>query len=212
MWRLFFLLISFNLYAAKSSCPLKDGDLVFIKSQSQQSKLLQLTTGSDWTHVGIAFKNESGWEIIEAVQPVKWTSLYSFVRRSKEVAFEVRRATFDFDSEQVKAYAVDKLDRDYDLIFSWDQDRWYCTELPWKAFKKVTGEELGSLEKIGDLQNIDSPVIRKEALRRFTNYDLKYDHEKWKASPVITPIQMMSAPNLEEVNSSIDDFTDCLRK
>lgn len=213
MWRLFFLLISFNLYAG-SACPLKNGDLVFIKSQSEQSRLLKITTGSEWTHVGIAFKRESGWDIIEAVQPVKWTTLYSFVRRSKELSFEVRRATFPFEADKVKAYAEDKLGKNYDSIFAWDQDRWYCTELAWKAFKKVAKEELGTLERIGDLQNIDSPAIRKEAQRRFGNYGIPYDHEEWKETPVITPIQMMNAQNLEEVTDqkNIDAFTDCLKK
>ncbi len=212
MWRLFFLLISFNLYAG-SACPLKDGDLVFIKSQSEQSRLLKLTTGSEWTHVGMAFKRESGWDIIEAIQPVKWTTLYSFVRRSKELSFEVRRADFPIDADKIKAYAEDKLGRNYDSIFAWDQDRWYCTELVWKAYKKTSGEELGSLEKIGDLKNIDSAAIRKEAARRFANYGLSYDHEEWKNSPVITPIQMMNAQNLIEVTDQkgIDAFTDCLK-
>lgn len=212
MWRLFFLLISFNLYAG-SACPLKDGDLVFIKSQSEQSRLLKLTTGSEWTHVGMAFKRESGWDIIEAIQPVKWTTLYSFVRRSKELSFEVRRADFPIEANKIRAYAEDKLGRNYDSIFAWDQDRWYCTELVWKAYKKTSGEELGSLEKIGDLKNIDSAPIRKEAARRFANYGLSYDHEEWKNSPVITPIQMMNAQNLAEVTDqkSIDAFTDCLK-
>lgn len=212
MWRLFFLLISFNLYAG-SSCPLQDGDLVFIKSQSEQSKLLKLTTGSEWTHVGLAFKNEKGWEIIEAVGPVKWTSLYSFVRRSKDLAFNVRRVNNDFDPEKLKEYTVDKLGRDYDLIFSWDQERWYCTELVWKAFKKVSGDEIGMLEKIGDLKNIDSPIIRQTAAKRFASYGLAYNHEEWKKSPVITPVTMMNSVNLEDVadNKSIESFTDCLR-
>ncbi len=212
MWRLFFLLISFNLYAG-SSCPLQDGDLVFIKSQSEQSKLLKLTTGSEWTHVGLAFKNENGWEIIEAVGPVKWTSLYSFVRRSKDLAFNVRRVNNDFDPEKLKEYTVDKLGRDYDLIFSWDQERWYCTELVWKAFKKVSGDEIGMLEKIGDLKNIDSPIIRQTAAKRFASYGQTYNHEEWKKSPVITPITMMNSVNLEDVadNKNVDSFTDCLR-
>lgn len=212
MWRLFFLLISFNLYA-EGRCPLKDGDLVFIKSQSSQSALLKLTTGSPWTHVGMAFKRPSGWEIIEAVQPVKWTSLYSFVRRSKDLAFEVKRATFEFDAEKVRTYAESKLGIDYDLIFAWDQDRWYCTELVWKAYKKASGEELGSLERIGDLKNIDSPAIRNEAKKRFASYGKPYDHEAWKESPVITPIQMMKSQNLIEVadQKDVEDFTACLR-
>ena len=212
MWRLFFLLISFNLYAG-TACPLKDGDLVFIKSQSEQSRLLKLTTGSEWTHVGMAFKRESGWDIIEAIQPVKWTTLYSFVRRSKELSFEVRRADFEIEPKKIKAYAEDKLGKNYDLLFSWDQDRWYCTELVWKAYKKTTGEELGSLEKIGDLNNIDSPAIKKEAQRRFENYGMTYDHEEWKKSPVITPIQMMNSQNLVPVTDQkgIEAFTNCLK-
>lgn len=212
MWPLFSLLISFSLYAG--SCPLKDGDLVFIKSQSNQSRLLKLTTGSDWTHVGMAFKREAGWEIIEAIQPVKWTSLYSFVRRSRELAVIVKRPTFAFDADKVRMYAEEKLSLDYDLIFAWDQDRWYCSELVWKAFKKTSGEEIGKLEKIGDLQNIDAPVIRAEAKKRFASYGIAYDHETWKESPVITPVQMLNAQNLEHVkiDSSLENLADCVKK
>lgn len=199
--------------ALAGACPLKDGDLVFIKSQTEQAKLLKLTTDSDWTHVGMAFKRSSGWEIIEAVQPVKWTSLYSFIRRSKKLAFQVKRATFEFDAEIVKSYSEKHLGKDYDLVFGWDQDRWYCTEIVWKAFKKASGEELGTLEKIGDLKNIDHPSIRSEAKRRFTSYGIPYDHEAWKQEPVITPIQMMTSSNLLKVADEKDseDFTPCLQ-
>ncbi len=212
MWPLFSLLISFSLYAG--SCPLKDGDLVFIKSQSNQSRLLKLTTGSDWTHVGMAFKREAGWEIIEAIQPVKWTSLYSFVRRSRELAVSVKRPTFAFDADKVRSYAEEKLGIDYDLIFAWDQDRWYCSELVWKAYKKASGEEIGALEKIGDLQNIDAPVIRAEAKKRFASYGIPYDHEAWKESPVITPVQMLKSQNLEtvKIEANLEDLAACAKK
>ncbi len=213
MWRLFFLLISFNLYAGTGSCPLADGDIVFIKSQTEQSKLLKYTTESPWTHVGMAFKRKGSWDIIEAVQPVKWTSLYSFIRRSHQLAFDVKRARFDFDPAVVKDYAESFLGKNYDLIFAWDQERWYCSELVWKAYKKATGEELGQLEKIGDLKNIDSPIIRSEAKRRFTAYGMSYNHEEWKKSQVITPVQMMNAQNLQNVGDqrSVEDFADCLK-
>lgn len=195
-------------------CPLKDGDLVFIKSQTEQAKLLKLTTGSEWTHVGMAFKRPKGWEIIEAVQPVKWTSLYTFIRRSNEMAFEVKRANFEFDPTVVLKYSEEMLGKDYDLIFAWDQERWYCTELVWKAYKKASGEELGSLEKIGDLKNIDHPMIKAEANRRFGQYGQSYDHEKWKQSPVITPVHMMSSEKLLKIGNqqNADDFVDCLKQ
>lgn len=200
--------------AQAGTCPLQDGDLVFIKSQSQQAQLLKLTTGSEWSHVGMAFKSKDGWDVIEAVQPVQWTTLYSFIHRSKDLAYEVRRANFPFDAKTVKAYSEDKLGKDYDLIFSWDQERWYCTELVWKAYKKASGEELGVLEKIGDLKNIDSAIVKNTAKKRFDLYGLKYDHEEWKKSPVITPVQMLNATNLQEVGDqrSEEDFVDCLKR
>lgn len=200
-----------NLFA--QTCPLKDGDLVFIKSQTNQSKLLQYTTGSEWTHVGMAFKRKGNWDIIEAVQPVRWTSLYSFMRRSRELSFEVRRATFPFDAEKVKSFAESKLGLDYDLVFAWDSKRWYCTELVWKAYKKASKEELGSLQSVGELQNIDHLMVKNEAKKRFEAYGLPYDHEVWKESKIITPVQMLNASNLEDVGNqhSVEDFSHCLK-
>lgn len=196
------LFFAANLFA--QSCPLKDGDLVFIKSQTEQSSLLRYTTGSEWTHVGIAFKKASGWEVIEAVQPVKWTGIGSFVARSKNYSFDVKRPNFVFDSEEIKKFTEKLIKKNYDYIFAWDDERWYCTELVWKAFKAVTGVELGTLERIGDLQHIDSDLIKKEAKRRFSAYGVPYDHEEWKASPVITPIQMMNSHQLDSIGSSED--------
>lgn len=205
-----FLLIS---SFAWSACPLKDGDVVFIKSQTEQAKLLRLTTGSEWSHVGMAFKKPAGWEIIEAVQPVRWTSLYSFIRRSNRLAFEVFRSNQNFDAKKVKSYAEEQLGKDYDLIFAWDQDRWYCSELVWKAYKKASSVELGYLELIGDLKNIDQAEIRNEAKKRFSQYGLTYDHEKWKETPVITPVQMMKSSNLDLVidSSRAQEMVDCLK-
>lgn len=213
MLRLSFLLLSFNLITtAWGACPLRDGDVVFIKSQTEQAKLLKLATGSEWSHVGMAFKkNQKEWQIIEAVQPVQWTSLYSFVRRSKNFHFEVKRATFDFDAKKVMSYAEEHLGKNYDLIFGWDNERWYCTELVWKAYEKASKEELGRLEQVGDL-NVDDPRLMSEAARRFKQYGMTFNAEEWKKTPVITPIQMMKAENLQKVldHKNIDELKDCL--
>lgn len=208
-----FLLLALSDYAsAQPGCPLQDGDLIFIKSQSEQAKLLKLTTNSEWTHVGMAYKRKTGWDVIEAVQPVKWSTLYSFIRRSNEIAFEVRRADFPFNSKKVLAFAEAKLGIDYDLIFAWDQERWYCTELVWKAYNKASGEELGSLQRIGELLNIDHAMIRSEAKKRFDGYGLEYNHEQWKQGPVITPIQMMNSPKLIKIGNqnASEHFQPCL--
>jgi len=204
------MIISFQSWGA---CPLNDGDIVFIKSKTEQAKLLHLTTGSEWTHVGMAFQRSVGWDIIEAVQPVRWTSLNSFVRRSNHLAFKVFRPIFNFDAKEIKYFSEEKLGQDYDLVFSWNQNRWYCSELVWKAYKKVAGEELGVLEKIGDLKNIDKPAIRQEAYRRFSAYGEEYNHDAWKKTLVITPVQMMKSKRIKDIsnNYTMEEYSDCLR-
>ena len=46
---------------------LREGDLVFQHINSPQSAALELATGSYWTHVGIAFKQQDRWMVLEAV-------------------------------------------------------------------------------------------------------------------------------------------------
>lgn len=199
--------------AAQASCPLNDGDIIYIKSQTEQSKLLKLTTGSEWSHVGILFKRNSGWDVIEAVQPVRWTSLYSFVRRSKNYDFLVQRPKYPFRPEMVKKYAESKLDLDYDLVFGWGDNRWYCSELVWKAYRETSSLVLGELQRIGELQNIDSDTIKQEAKKRFTSYGEAYDHESWKEELVITPVQMMGSENLKTIYTKKDakKLSDCYK-
>jgi hypothetical protein len=213
MWRLLFLLLSFNLISiAWGSCPLKDGDLVYIKSQSSQSALLKIVTASAWTHTGMAFKNKNQWEIIEAVQPVKWTSLQSFITRSRDAHFEIHRPIFSFDAEKVKEYAVAQLGKNYDLIFAWDNERWYCSELTYKAFDKGAQEQIGTPERVGDL-NVNDISVLNEAKKRFQSYGMVFDAEVWKNSQVITPVQMMKSDKVRRVFDQNDsnELRDCLR-
>lgn len=200
--------------AAIAGCPLKDGDVIFIKSQSEQARLLKIATESEWSHVGLAFRRSSGWDIIEAVGPVRWTSLQSFIRRSRHLHFEVKRPLFSFDAQKLRLSAETQLGKSYDLIFGWDDERWYCTELVWKAYKDVSKKELGSLEKIGDL-NVHHPAILAEANKRFQGYGIKFDKEKWLEEPIITPVQMLRSANLEDVvthQGNQEDIVDCLKK
>ena len=210
---LFMVLAFYPLFAA--NCPLKDGDIIFIKSQSSQSKLLNLVTGSPWTHVGMLFKNNNKWDVIEAVQPVKWTSLYSFVRRSHQLHFEVKRVNFDFSSAQVKLvreFSEKLLNKNYDLIFAWDNERQYCSELVWKAYQFATSKNLGELQQIKDLK-FDHPMVIAEAKKRFNNYGLEFNLEQWKNSQVITPVQMLDSPNLSKVTDQkkILELESCLK-
>jgi hypothetical protein len=209
---LFILLLASVSGHGRVACPLKDGDLIFIKSQTSQAALLKISTGSDWSHVGMVFKRGRGFDVIEAVGPVKWTTLYSFLRASRNLQYAVLRPSFGFDATILRKFAERQLGKDYDLIFGWDDQRWYCSELVWKAYFYTTGEALGALERIKDLQVDDTRVIQ-EARRRFHHYGLAFDEHLWKQFEVITPIQMMRANNLLPVTDQHDlpSMESCLR-
>ncbi|UDF02895.1 YiiX/YebB-like N1pC/P60 family cysteine hydrolase [Asticcacaulis sp. AND118] len=50
---------------------LRDGDLIFQTSRSQQSKAILVASRSLYTHMGIVKHTSSGWMVVEAVGPVK---------------------------------------------------------------------------------------------------------------------------------------------
>jgi hypothetical protein len=68
-----------------------EGDIVFQTSLSAQSKAIQMATHSRYSHCGILFKDKSGWFVLEAVQPVKKTSLDTWIAKGEGGAYEIRR-------------------------------------------------------------------------------------------------------------------------
>lgn len=58
----------------------------------------------------------------------------------------------------------------YDLAFSWDEDRLYCTELVAKAYEEATGWEIGTRRSIRSWQ-ISDPRIEKAMVARGMNLD-----------------------------------------
>ena len=198
---LIYICLSTNVSA---ECPLQEGDIVFIKSQSKQSELIKIVTGSEWTHVGLAFREASGFKILEAVQPVKWTNLLSFLERSKNLAFEIKRAKFPFDSVLLKAESLKDLNKDYDLIFNWDDNAIYCSELVWKSYFRTSHVEIGRLQKNKDFPNADNYKVQHELQSRYKQLGRTYNKETWLEEPVISPIQLMRSLKIETVYTSLD--------
>jgi hypothetical protein len=54
---------------------IKNGDLIFQASLSQQSKAIQVATHSKYSHCGLIFKDGNNLFVFEAVEPVKWLLL-----------------------------------------------------------------------------------------------------------------------------------------
>lgn len=70
---------------------IKEGDIIFQTSLSQQSKAIQLATKSKYSHCGIIFKEGSDFIVLEAVQPVKTTPLNKWIARGEDGKYVIKR-------------------------------------------------------------------------------------------------------------------------
>lgn len=196
------LLMSLNLLWSQPS--LQNGDIVFQKSQSRQSKAIQEATNSPWTHMGILFKRDNKWFVYEAVQPVSVTTLERFQQRSRRQHIVIKRVQKDFidltksenqlrlKEELLKFYGLN-----YDFLFQWTDDSIYCSELIWKGFDRAFQKSLGVVEQFKDM-NLDGPYVKQLIKERFEQTGQELDLNE----NIITPISIMNSPYLTTVLDS----------
>jgi cell wall-associated NlpC family hydrolase len=171
---------------------LRDGDVVFQTSSSAQSQAIQRATDSPYSHLGIV----SPW-VLEAVATVRYTPFAEWAARGEGGSYAVRRlrdAGEVLTAEKVAALrrtAEAHLGRPYDLWFEWSDERIYCSELVWKAYRDALGIELGETERLGDL-DLDDPVVAAKLRERFGER-LPLDE------PVISPAAMYASERLVAV-------------
>lgn len=70
---------------------LKNGDIIFQTSLSEQSKAIQLATKSKYSHCGIVYSDNGQFYVFEAVQPVKTTPLDKWIARGKDGHYVIKR-------------------------------------------------------------------------------------------------------------------------
>jgi len=155
---------------------LRNGDLIFQTSLSRQSKAIQVSTNSKYSHCGLIFRKESditNWFVLEAVQPVKWIKLEKWIARGKDGKFVIKRLQTDPTLPEsmllkLRTTAEKYLDRNYDLTFEWSDDKIYCSELIWKVYKETTGIEVGKLQKLSDF-DLTNEMVKKIMKERYGN-------------------------------------------
>jgi hypothetical protein len=153
---------------------IKEGDIIFQTSLSKQSKAIQLATKSKYSHCGIIFKDESGFYVLEAVQPVKETSLEKWIARGRDGYYIIKRL---INVDQIMTPEVinnmkqigEKLKgKNYDLTFEWSDNKIYCSELIWKIYQRSTGMEIGKLQKLKEF-DLSNENVRKIMNKRYGN-------------------------------------------
>ena len=151
---------------------MKNGDIVFQTSKSDQSKAIQLATKSKYSHMGIVYIIEGEYFVFEAVQPVKLTPLKRWMKRGKNSQYKIKRLInakeilTEETLSKMRAYGEKFNGKNYDLYFEWSDDRIYCSELVWKIYKEVTGIEIGELEQLSDF-DLSSPIVQQKLKERY---------------------------------------------
>ncbi|WP_269223136.1 YiiX family permuted papain-like enzyme [Flavobacterium sp. IMCC34518] len=144
---------------------IQEGDMIFQTSQSKQCEAIQIATNSKYSHCGIIFMENGHKYVFEAVQPVKFTPIETWIAHGKENHFVVTRlknATTLLNSKTIqnmKAFGNKLKNKDYDTYFEWSDDKIYCSELVWKIYKYGAGIELCPLQKLKDF-NLKDPKVQ----------------------------------------------------
>jgi hypothetical protein len=184
--------------AAQTADPmLRDGDLIFQESTSRQSAMVKKLTGSRWTHMGVIFVRPSGPVVLEAVSPVRQTSLAAWTARGKGGQYVVKRVRDPNRLPPEKLVAMDRLGRSwlgrpYDPRFRWDDETLYCSELVHKLFERAAGVRIGTIQRARDM-NLGDPEVKRALAARFRGK--RFDPDE----PIVTPRSMFDDPALVTV-------------
>ncbi len=159
------ILLIGSLWANKSNeVEIKDGDIIFQTSKSEQSRPIQIATKSIYSHCGIIYKKGNDLYVYEAVGPVKLTPLKQWIARGKNNSYVIKRLknsekliTPDVLSKMKKV--GDQLKgKPYDTTFEWNDNKIYCSELVWKIYKRGAGIEIGKLQRLKEFDLSDASV------------------------------------------------------
>lgn len=176
---------------------LREGDIIFHESRSEQATAIRLATRSRYTHVGILVRHRGKIKVLEAVQPVTISTLGSFIARSVGGHYVIKRLR-DFENvltppvrEKMRKLGASYIGKNYDYFFEWNDRRIYCTELVWKLYRHAAGIEVCALEKLGDF-DLTHPAVKRLMARRYGN-------RIPLGEPVISPASMFNSPLLRTV-------------
>ncbi|MBM9502835.1 YiiX family permuted papain-like enzyme [Leptospira sp. 201903071] len=176
---------------------LKEGDLIFQETFSEQGKAIKIATKSRYTHVGIVFKYKEKLKVLEAVEPVKITEIDHFISRGKNKHFVIKRlskseAILGEDKiKLMKSIGNQYIGKHYDIYFNWSDEKIYCTELAWKIFKKALNIELTEDKRLRDFDLSNSTV--KYLMKKRYGKNIPLDDF------VVSPADMFSSKKLETI-------------
>ena len=143
----------------------REGDIIFQTSQSEQSPLIQIGTRSKITHCGIIVIRKGEPYVLETLRTLVLTPLDKFIARGKDGKYWLKRS----DKENINIKYTHYLGKTYDLAFSFDNDIYYCSELVYDIYLNQLGIKLCEPKKVDDyliLCTDKIPLIKSTMKRR----------------------------------------------
>lgn len=149
------------LLASAASPDFQSGDLIFQTSGSPQSQMIQVATGSKFSHVGIVEVRANGQQfVVEAIAHVSETPLTAWIARGNGGQFALYRddALTPEQRQDLVASAKKFLGVPYDIYFTSHNTELYCSELVDVAARAI-GLTFGHYQKLGTLNVSDARVV-----------------------------------------------------
>ena len=166
----------------------REGDVIFQTSQSQQSPLIQIATRSKISHCGIIVMKNGKPYVLETLKTLVVTPLDKFIARGEGGKYWLKRS----NKESIKIKYDGYLGIPYDLAFKFDNGRFYCSELIYDIYKNQLGIELCKPKKVSDyfiLGTDKLPQIEKAMKKRGIT----------KEQYAVAPIDIFESDYLEDV-------------
>lgn len=188
---LLYLLVATSAFAYMP----QEGDLVFQTSHSRQSLAIQKATHSRYSHVGIVLLRDGRPYVFEAIGPVQYTPLQTWLARGAGGRYVARRPLRPLTKKQLNALhraARRYLGKPYDFTFGWSDKRMYCSELVWKLYH-AAGIDLAPLRQLGSF-DLHDPLVKRILHQRYG------DHVPLN-EPVVSPAALFESSRLETVAS-----------
>ena len=173
----------------------QEGDIVFQSlNGSELGTVIEAATKSAYSHCGIVTQTGDQWKVLEAIGPVQEVPLADWIERGREGKVAVYRLKPAYRNQIPPMIQAARTYRGkpYDIQYEFDDEKIYCSELIFKAFKQATGEELGKAVSLGELDWRGHEAF----IRRITGGSLPLDRK------MITPADLARATQLELVPSN----------
>ncbi len=135
----------------------REGDVIFQTSLSQQSPLIKMGTRSTITHCGVVVMKDGKPYVLETQKTLVLTPLKKFIAHGKDGKYWHKRSKLDNIKIEYSGY----LGKSYDLAFKFDNGKFYCSELIYDVYLNQLGVELCKPKTIDDYLIFGSHRIPK---------------------------------------------------